>query len=249
MQNAESHTDTSVFYSEIRKPKFGTVLVLTLVGLLFSTALQAAETPLDANLHDVILVEEGRIYFDSGYNQGVREGMYFLLYRIGADGKLVKLARMRVTATYADVSQAALADEDRGVDVRVGDRVEILPVAPLTPRLKPLGSGEASKPRFSPWSWAAVGAGLVSGIVALHFQGEMNSAYESYLASSNPSEIANWRDTTEGHLTRYRIWGGAAIGLFGFAAYQLFLNPPSSTPDKVGSISISYIPLQVSYRF
>jgi hypothetical protein len=227
---------------------------LALVGVFmcFAASQNTASGQIMSNLHYVILIEEGRIYFDSGYNQGVREGMHFQIYRMGDDGRLAKLARMRVTETFESVSRGVLVAEDIGVEVKIGDRVEILPVEESSPTnviQKPM---QEKGTRLNSWSWLTLGAGIVSGGLALHFHNEMNDAYDQYLASKTPSEIANFRDETEQNLRRYRVFSGASVGLLAYTAYRVFFNRGSADAarvDKAVSAELSYIPMRVRFKY
>ena len=59
---------------------------LLLIGLAFLAG--QVDAQIDDNLSDIILVEDGKIYFHLGYNQGIHEGMHFQIYRVNPDEKL-----------------------------------------------------------------------------------------------------------------------------------------------------------------
>ncbi|MCZ6677420.1 MAG: hypothetical protein O7E52_09230 [Candidatus Poribacteria bacterium] len=196
----------------------------------------AADGQMMSNLHNVFLIEKGQIYFDSGYNHGIREGMHFQIYRIDTNGQPVKLARMVVTATFDQASKGALVEEDIGVEVKIGDRVEILPIPEQT------AAGVAERATRMPLSasqtgtgararhWFTLGGGIVAGGLTLHFRSRMNDAHDKYNAAINPNDIVKFRNDTESHLWRYRIFAGVSMGLLGYSVYKLFLPPnPAST--------------------
>ena len=204
-----------------------------------------------SDLHYVILIENGHIYFDLGYNQGVREGMHFQIYRMDDNGQPVKLARMGVTETFDQVSKGVLVDEDVGVEVKAGDRIEI------RPRLKREGIAEAryiramshEPPRAKMqttarrWSWATLAGGVVTGGLAVNFRNSMNDAFDRYKDAVDPSELEDFRSDTKSNLWRYRIFASISIGLLGYSGYKLFWNGRSADTGKIPLTNLGVSPI------
>jgi len=231
---------------------------LLLIGLAFLAG--QVEAQIDANLSDIILVQDGKIYFHLGYNQGIHEGMHFQIYRVNPNEKLFKLARLIVIETFDHLSKGVLIEEDIGVEVKVGDRVEILPeleqeeteaikssedlIIPTRPQVKKTSRR---------WSWLIFGGGVVTSGLAIRSRNALADAHKEYDVAGSQfndaktlpdsdkflADIEKQRDDGNAFRRQYYIFAAVSVGLLGYAGYKLFLNRASA--DNMNAIPPSTI--------
>ena len=167
---------------------------------------------------------------------------------------------MIVIETFDHLSRGALIDEDIGVEVKVGDRVEILPelekeeteavkssedlISPTRPQVK--------KPSRR-WSWLILGGGIVTSGLAMRSRNALSDAHKEYdlagiqfndaktLPDSDKflADIEKQRDDGDAFRRQYYIFAAVSIGLLGYAGYKLFLNhAPANSMNAIPSSTI-----------
>ena len=248
----------------IRKSLFHHIkLLILLLSLAFSSCSVAVSqngqltdqsTPVDSSLPDKVFVIDvigPIIYFNLGFEQGVKKGMRFDILGETNDvenkADLPKKGWIIVSETYADVSKGELK-EISGLAPEIGDLVVFHPQASalLTDSVreirKPVDQNQTlEKTRKLPqflninWKqWGVVGVGLAAGYLSLKSHRSMEQSLGTYNDAMNEGKLAEMdvaKSKINEHHRNRLIFGVTAASLLGFSGYQKFLS--SSGAEKI----------------
>ena len=85
---------------------FSCIIHVALIMVFYLTSTYGEERSTPCNY--VIKIDKKKIYFDLGYNHGVRKGMVYQVLRRGDNAERVQIAKIFVTETFDGVSKAVL---------------------------------------------------------------------------------------------------------------------------------------------
>lgn len=239
-------------------------LLILLLGLAFSSfsvsvsqsdQLTDQHSPIDSSLPDKVFVIDvigPIIYFNLGFEQGVKKGMRFDILSETNDVEnkvnLPKKGWIIVSETYADVSKGELK-EISGLAPEIGDLMVFHPQASalLTDTVReiktPVAQNQTLKrtrklPQISTinWKqWGVVGVGLAAGYLSLKSHRSMEQSLGTYNDAMNEGKLAEM-DTAKSKINEYHrnrlIFGVTAASLLGFSSYQKFLSSNISNIEK-----------------
>ena len=239
-------------------------LLILLLGLAFSSfAVSVAQSdqltdqhsPIDSSLPDKVFVIDvigPIIYFNLGFEQGVKKGMRFDILSETNDVEnkvdLPKKGWIIVSETYADVSKGELK-EISGLAPEIGDLMVFHPQASalLTDTVReiktPVAQNQTLKrtrklPQISTinWKqWGVVGVGLAAGYLSLKSHRSMEQSLGTYNDAMNEGKLAEM-DTAKSKINEYHrnrlIFGVTAASLLGFSSYQKFLSSNISNIEE-----------------
>ncbi|MDP6595287.1 MAG: hypothetical protein QGI86_05245 [Candidatus Poribacteria bacterium] len=200
----------------------------------------------------VIDVVGQSIYFNLGFEQGVKTGMRFNILSPSVDESVqsTKKGWLIVTQTYADVSQGEL-QEISGALPEVGDIVVFQPQLssetangsenssisqPTRPILQTANQLNTHEPRLAPrlprlsinWKrWSLTGVGLITAYLSVKSHQLMNKSIETYIDAMNEGEPQLMKASQEEKkkFDRNRvIYGIISVGLLGYSGYQAFFT-------------------------
>ena len=239
-------------------------LLILLLGLAFSSfsvsvsqsdQLTDQHSPIDSSLPDKVFVIDvigPIIYFNLGFEQGVKKGMRFDILSETNDVEnkvdLPKKGWIIVSETYADVSKGELK-EISGLAPEIGDLMVFHPQASalLTDTVREIKTPVAQnqtleRTRKSPqistinWKqWGVVGVGLAAGYLSLKSHRSMEQSLGTYNDAMNEGKLAEM-DTAKSKINEYHrnrlIFGVTAASLLGFSSYQKFLSSNISNIEE-----------------
>ena len=239
-------------------------LLILLLGLAFSSfsvsvgqsdQLTDQHSPIDSSLPDKVFVIDvigPIIYFNLGFEQGVKKGMRFDILSETNDVEnkvdLPKKGWIIVSETYADVSKGELK-EISGLAPEIGDLMVFHPQASalLTDTVQEIKTPVARNqtlertrklPQFSTinWKqWGVVGVGLAAGYLSLKSHRSMEQSLGTYNDAMNEGKLAEM-DTAKSKINEYHrnrlIFGVTAASLLGFSSYQKFLSSNISNIEE-----------------
>ena len=231
-------------------------LLILLLGLAFSSfsvlvgqsdQLTDQHSPIDSSLPDKVFVIDvigPIIYFNLGFEQGVKKGMRFDILSETNDAEnkvdLPKKGWIIVSETYADVSKGEL-QEISGHAPEIGDLMVFHPQASalLTDTVRGIKTPVAQNqtlertrklPQISTinWKqWGVVGVGLAAGYLSLKSHRSMEQSLGTYNDAMNEGKLAEM-DTAKSKINEHHrnrlIFGVTAASLLGFSSYQKFLS-------------------------
>ncbi|MEE2909638.1 MAG: hypothetical protein VX830_04470 [Candidatus Poribacteria bacterium] len=239
-------------------------LLILLLGLAFSSfsvsvsqsdQLTDQHSPIDSSLPDKVFVIDvigPIIYFNLGFEQGVKKGMRFDILSETNDAEnkvdLPKKGWIIVSETYADVSKGELK-EISGHAPEIGDLMVFHPQASalLTDTVREIKTPVAQNqtlertrklPQISTinWKqWGVVGVGLAAGYLSLKSHRSMEQSLGTYNDAMNEGKLAEM-DTAKSKINEYHrnrlIFGVTAASLLGFSSYQKFLSSNISNIEE-----------------
>ena len=239
-------------------------LLILLLGLAFSSfsvsvgqsgQLTDQHSPIDSSLPDKVFVIDvigPIIYFNLGFEQGVKKGMRFDILSETNDVEnkvdLPKKGWIIVSETYADVSKGELK-EISGLAPEIGDLMVFHPQASalLTDTVRGIKTPVAQNqtlertrklPQISTinWKqWGVVGVGLAAGYLSLKSHRSMEQSLGTYNDAMNEGKLAEM-DTAKSKINEYHrnrlIFGVTAASLLGFSSYQKFLSSNISNIEE-----------------
>ena len=186
------------------------------------------------------------IYFNLGFNQGVKKGMRFNILGISDDTVNITNPSQKgwliVSETYADVSKGELK-EVSGLAPEIGDLIvfdpqlstivtgQVSPIKSTTPPMKQVQTTKLIQkpPQFS-INWkrlGIVGVGLMAGYLSLKSHRSMEQSLQTYNTALNNGQLTTMnmaKDEVAKYHRNRLFFGFTAASLLGFYSYQKFLN-------------------------
>jgi len=180
----------------------------------------------------VILINNDEIYIDMGLDDGICEGMNFLVYREN-NGERVDVARLSVTRVFDVVSSAKPVSLEQNVTINEGDMVEVIPISATDLYGMTQEQPTYRRKKSRKLTWAFLGLGLIAGGGAGYYWNSASTSYQKYQTATMPEDISKYRKQTENLNKKSQIFLGASIFFISITAYRILFGG-SEEPVNVG---------------
>ncbi|HIA70414.1 TPA: hypothetical protein EYN98_31100 [Candidatus Poribacteria bacterium] len=249
---------------------FSCIIHVALIMVFYLTSTYGEERSTPCNY--VIKIDKKKIYFDLGYNHGVRKGMVYQVLRRGDNAERVQIAKIFVTETFDGVSKAVLNENSTDFVIEVGDWVEIIlesavgAIRPMEEIQKDENKEIKSKPSVIPavhetkeetgsqfnWmKWTTLTTGVVTGLASASYYNSINSTNrEIEQAEKNQEYVIKVRQLAnkgKKAQTRYYIFTGISATLLSYASYKFLLD--SRTNSTTFNISRKHMEFRFHRNF
>jgi len=207
-------------------------LIILLFFAVFLPHASAQEVNSTSDNRYVILINNDEIYIDMGLDDGICEGMNFLVYRMN-NGERVDVARLAITRVFDVVSNAKPVSLEQNLTINEGDMVEVIPISEadllgMTPKQATFRQKKSHK-----LTWTFFGLSLIAGGGAGYFWNSSNTSYQKYQTATIPDEITKYRKQTEDFNKKSQIFLGTSIFFFSITTYRILFGG-SDEPVNVG---------------
>ena len=207
------------------------IILLSPVVFLPHASAQDLNAPASDNKY-VILINNDEIYIDMGLDNGICEGMNFLVYRMN-NGRRVDVARLAATRVFDVVSNAKPISLEQNLTISEGDMVEVIPISETDLYGMTQEQTTYRKKKSHKLTWTFFGLGLIAGGGAGYFWNSSNASHEKYQSATIPNEIMKYRKEAEDLNKKYQILLGTSFFFLSITSYRVLFGG-SDEPVNVG---------------
>lgn len=245
---------------------FSCVVYIVLIAVFNLTFTYGEERSTPHNY--VIKVSGNEIYFDLGYNHGIRKGMVYQVLRRSDSAEPGQIAEIFVTETFGGVSKAILKENFADSVVEVGDWVEIVlePAVGVVQPPEEMQKGEnkeiKSRPlviptvsdtkdetgsQFNWMKWSTLTAGVATGLTSVSYYRSINSINREIEQAERNQEyvvtIGQLSNKGKKAQTRYYISTGISAVLLSYTSYRFLLG------SRITSTAFNVSRRHMEFRF